>query len=51
MEITEEQKQELIKEHYRKIGKKGGETQKKKGSKYFSWVRSHRKNTPKQQTA
>jgi hypothetical protein len=35
MEVSEE-----VRKHYSNIGKKGGETNKKKGSAYFKWVRS-----------
>lgn len=32
---------EDIRQYLSKIGKKGGEVNKKKGSEYFKWVRSH----------
>lgn len=34
MDISEE-----VRAHYSRIGKKGGETTKKKGSEFFRWVR------------
>lgn len=34
-------KKQIISEHMARIGKKGGEVNKKKGSEYFKWVRSH----------
>lgn len=36
----------LIRQHYSKIGKKGGATNKRKGKAYFQWVRSHSKRNP-----
>jgi hypothetical protein len=44
-QITEEQKKEIIREHYSKIGKKGGEVNKKKGSEYFKHIRSLQNKT------
>ena len=40
MEKTEKQ---IISEHMSKLGKKGAAVNKKKGSEYFKWVRSHGK--------
>lgn len=34
-------KDAIISEHMSKLGKKAGEVNKKKGSAYFKWVRSH----------
>lgn len=34
-------KKTIISEHMSKLGKKAGEVNKKKGSAYFKWVRSH----------
>lgn len=34
-------KKAIISEHMSKLGKKAGEVNKKKGSAYFKWVRSH----------
>lgn len=34
---------DVVRAYYSKIGKMGGETNKKKGSEYFKWVRSHAK--------
>ena len=42
---TEEISKE-IREYYKTIGARGGETNKKKGSEYFRWVRSHNKTRP-----
>jgi hypothetical protein len=33
-----------ISKYMSQLGKKGGAVNKKKGSKYFKWVRSHAKN-------
>lgn len=35
--------QEIISEHMSNLGKKAGAVNKKKGSAYFKWVRSHGK--------
>ena len=44
---TEEEKA-IISKHMSNLGKKAGKVNKKKGSAYFKWVRSHRgKKTPK----
>lgn len=42
--MEEKTKEQIIKEHMSKLGKKAGEVNKKKGSEYFKWVRSHRKD-------
>jgi len=34
-------KKAIISEHMSKLGKKAGQVNKKKGSDYFKWVRSH----------
>lgn len=49
-QITEEQKKEIIREHYSKIGKKGGEVNKKKGSEYFKHIRSLQNKTLQNKT-
>lgn len=41
---------QIISEHMSKLGKKGGATNKKKGSAYFKWVRSHNKKKGKNET-
>lgn len=41
-------KKEIISEHMSKLGKKAGEVNKKKGSAYFKWVRSHGKKKANQ---
>lgn len=40
-DVDKQTKQEIISEHMSKLGKKAGEVNKKKGSAYFKWVRSH----------
>lgn len=40
-DVDKKTKQEIISEHMSKLGKKAGEVNKKKGSAYFKWVRSH----------
>jgi hypothetical protein len=42
MDSNEEQ-QSIIKTHFKELGKKAAEVNKKKGSEYFKWVRSHGK--------
>lgn len=39
--------EEIIKEHYSKLGKRAAEINRKKGSEYFKWVRSHGKQKVK----
>lgn len=41
--MKKEEKQSVISEYMSKLGKKGGQTNKEKGSEYFKWVRSHGK--------
>lgn len=38
---------EKLSEYFAKLGKKGGEVNKKKGPEYFRWVRSHVKKNKK----
>jgi hypothetical protein len=40
---TPEEK-EAVRKYMSILGKRAGEANKKKGSDYFKWVRSHRKN-------
>lgn len=47
--MTDKTPQEIIKEHYSKIGKKGGATNAKKGADYFRWVRLQRKDIQEQE--
>jgi hypothetical protein len=39
MELTEKQRKEVLRQHFSEMGKKGAETNKKKGSDFFRWVR------------
>jgi len=41
--ITQKQLSSELSQYFSKLGKKGGEVNKKKGSDYFKWVRSHAK--------
>lgn len=39
--------QEAIRKYMSELGKRAGQVNKKKGSEYFKWIRSHRKTTKK----
>lgn len=41
--MTEKTEEEIISKHMSKLGKRAGDVNKKKGSEYFKWVRSHGK--------
>jgi hypothetical protein len=46
LDDKDEKEKELIKKYMSELGKKAGAVNKKKGSEYFKWVRSHGKKKP-----